>query len=149
MRYQGRFVVSHQPAAVFGFVADVRNEEKWNPRIRSIQKVTEGPVTTGTLFDGDYAPPMGRLRITVTQHAAPRRVCFSCQGRNMDFDVQIEIGPEGPRSAVALDMQVRPRGVFRLLLPILARSFQRQNDAALARMCEGIERGLQRPPSMP
>jgi hypothetical protein len=33
---------------VFGFAVDTRNEFKWNPKVRAMTKLTDGPIGLGT-----------------------------------------------------------------------------------------------------
>jgi hypothetical protein len=48
-------IVVHRPIAdVFDFLADIRNETAWNPRVIHIDQVSAGPIGRDTVFRGRY-----------------------------------------------------------------------------------------------
>ncbi|WP_083266460.1 SRPBCC family protein [Arthrobacter sp. U41] len=46
----GEIVIGRPPSEVFDFVADERNEPRYNPRILRVEKVTGGAIGNGTQF---------------------------------------------------------------------------------------------------
>jgi hypothetical protein len=63
----GEIVIGRPAEAVFGFAADQRNEPRYSPRVIRADKVSDGPVGTGTVFRS-AAKSMGR---TLTATVGP------------------------------------------------------------------------------
>jgi hypothetical protein len=55
-RIAGEVVIGRPVDVVFDFVADQRNEPRYNPRMVRADKVTGGPVGRGTVFAQRRAP---------------------------------------------------------------------------------------------
>jgi hypothetical protein len=49
-RIAGELVINRPVDEVFDFVADERNEPRYNPRIRRAEKLSPGPIGGGTRF---------------------------------------------------------------------------------------------------
>ena len=73
---EGSIVINRPADDVFDFVADQRNEPRYNPQMRRAEKITEGPIGVGTLFRAETAS-WGRpveMVIEVTIYEPPRRL---------------------------------------------------------------------------
>ena len=55
---------------VFDFTADPRNELQWNPKVRVMQKLTDGPVGAGTHMAAKYTMS-GHIELECTQYERP------------------------------------------------------------------------------
>jgi hypothetical protein len=64
LSHSTEMVIRRAPEDVFDFCSDLRSELQWNPKVKSVEKLTDG------LISG-HPPPT-----TSTQAAAP--VCRSC-----------------------------------------------------------------------
>jgi hypothetical protein len=60
-RIDGELVINRPIHEVFDFVADERNEPRYNPRICRAEKLTPGPIGRGTRFQAEarHARPNG------------------------------------------------------------------------------------------
>jgi polyketide cyclase/dehydrase/lipid transport protein len=85
MRGQMRCHVSRSPEDVFDFLADLRNESRWNPRVVGIQQVTPGSVGTGTKFHGTYRG-IGALDTVLHTCDRPSRIAFRSEGARMEIE---------------------------------------------------------------
>ena len=47
---EGDIVSNRAPEEVFDFVADERNEPRYNPKMRLAEKISDGPIGLGTRF---------------------------------------------------------------------------------------------------
>ncbi len=57
--------IDRSPEAVFDSVSDLRSELEWNPKVRVMEKITEGPVGLGTQFKAKWTKsPLVELEIT-------------------------------------------------------------------------------------
>jgi Polyketide cyclase / dehydrase and lipid transport len=66
-------VLVERPAdEVFDFLADVRNEERWNPNVLRIESEADGPLAVGGTFEGVYRRS-GRMRFVLVEAVRPSR----------------------------------------------------------------------------
>ncbi len=49
-RVEGEITISRPVRAVFDFVADERNEPRYNPRMVRAEQISEGPIARGRYF---------------------------------------------------------------------------------------------------
>jgi hypothetical protein len=56
---------------MFAFYSDLRNELRWNPRARSVEKLTDGPLTVGALAVQHRIPVVDGLHLFVQVHLDP------------------------------------------------------------------------------
>ena len=76
VRIEGEIAINRPVDEVFDFVADERNEPRYNPRILRVEKRTPGPIGLGTQFRAESAS-MGRtvgIAIEYTAYQRPRRL---------------------------------------------------------------------------
>jgi hypothetical protein len=118
-RVEGDLVIERPVEEVFDFVADERNEPRFNPRMLRAEKTSPGPIGLGTRFRAEMRM-RGRGRPVVmtvefTAFERPRRLASSTHMATMDIDRwnpdlrsrperdshALEVGPEtaGPRQA--------------------------------------------------
>ena len=50
LTYSTETVIRRSPEDVFEFCADLRSELQWNPKVKYIEKLTDGPVDVGTRY---------------------------------------------------------------------------------------------------
>ena len=115
---EGRGELSNAPDEVFDLLADARNEERWHPRAKRIEKTTPGAIGSGTEFRCDYRG-IGRMAVRITDYERPHRLGFAAEGRTLRMKIQFDLLPHDHGTAVAIHAQIEPRGVFRLTEPLL------------------------------
>jgi uncharacterized membrane protein len=124
-------VAVHRPVeTVFDFVADARNEPRYNPHIRLAEKTSGGPIGVGSRFRNETAS-MGRITewvIEITSYRRPWHLATSLHSSAMDIDgtMTFEAVPGGTRMRWSWDL--KPRGIFQLFAPLIRRSGQRLED---------------------
>ena len=72
-RIEGEIVIHRPVEEVFDFVADERNEPRYNPRMRRAEQTSSGPIGRGTRFRCE----MGRnveMAWEITAYERPRRL---------------------------------------------------------------------------
>ena len=125
---EGDIVIERPVDEVFDFVADERNEPRYNPRMLSAEKVTDGPIGEGTQFRAETATRRGsaEMAIEITRYERPSRLESSTRLSNMDIAGALTFDPvpEGTRMQWVWD--VRPRGVLKLMGPFISRMGERQ-----------------------
>lgn len=94
-RIGGELVINRPVEEVFDFVADERNEPRYNPRIRRAEKLSPGPIGRGTRFRAEA----GTLRRTVgiameyTAYEPPRRLASSIRMSSADIRGTLRFDP--------------------------------------------------------
>lgn len=141
-RIEGELVIDRPVEAVFDFVADERNEPRYNPHMRSAQKVSEGPIRAGTRFRSQVAS-MGRtigMATVLTAYERPRRLDSATRVSFMDTSGSLTFEPAGTGTRMRWSWQVEPRGLLRLASPVMAGVGRRQERATWV----GCKRYLER-----
>lgn len=128
---RGEIIISRPVDVVFDFVADERNEPRYNPRLLRAEKTSDGPIGPGTQFRAETTN-MGRaveMVVEITTYERPGRLASSTHLSAMDIDgtLTFESVPGGTRMAWSWD--VKPHGFSKLISPLIARMGQRQEKA--------------------
>jgi Polyketide cyclase / dehydrase and lipid transport len=78
-RIDGAVVIKRPVAEVFDFVADERNEPRYNPGIRRVEKLSPGPIGRGTRFRAEAVTLRRTVGMTIqyTVYERPRRLASS------------------------------------------------------------------------
>jgi len=142
VRIEGEIVIKRPLEEVFDFVADERNEPRYNPRMRRAEQISDGPIGVGTRFRAEIAS-MGRLVemvIEFTGYARPWRLASSTHMSSMDVQgaLMFDSVPEGTRMRWSWDVQ--PGGILKLLSPLVAGVGRRQERSiwtSLKHLLEG------------
>ncbi len=132
--------VSRPPEEVFDFLADIRNEAAWNPRIVRIDKMSEGSIGAGTTFHGLYKG-IGPLHTELVEFERPHRLSFRSRGPRMRIAGTFVLSAVQGKSSVALSADLEPQGPFRFIAPLMAPLIKRQNAAAGTRLQQTLEKG--------
>ena len=125
-------------AEVFDFLADIRNEVAWNPRVVQLDKTSSGPIAAGTTFRGRYHG-LGPLETELTAYERPGRLGFRSVGPRARLTGTFTLTPTQHGTSVVLVADLQPQGVFKLLEPLMAPMLKRQNAAAAARLQQALE----------
>ena len=120
IRIEGEIVIERPVEEVFDFVADARNEPRYNPRMLRAEKLTPGPIGLGTRFR-DEVKLMGRpaeIAIEIVGYERPRRLTDSIHLSTMDIrgGLTFDTVPAGTR--MRWSWELLPRGIFKLLAPL-------------------------------
>jgi carbon monoxide dehydrogenase subunit G len=130
VRIDGEIVINRPVDEVFDFVADERNEPRFNPRMRLAEQISDGPIGVGTRFRAEMVS-MGRtveMVVEFTGYERPRRLASMTYMSSMDirYILMFEPVPEGTRMGWSGDLE--PRGLLKLMSPLVARIGQRQEE---------------------
>jgi hypothetical protein len=124
VRIAGEIIIDRPVEEVFDVVADARNEPRYNPLVRNAVQTTPGGIGRGTRFREETIM-LGRPVATFIEHTnyeRPRRLVSAIHMATMDVrgNLTFDPVPGGTRMRWAWDL--KPRGVFRLLTPLIART---------------------------
>lgn len=127
---------------VFDFVADQRNEPKYNPDLLQSTKVTDGPITVGTQFAAVHLS-RGRsvdLTIEVTEYDRPRRFGSHTTMPGADIRGMLTFDSIANRTHMYWTWQVRPNHLGWLLAPVVRAVGTRQERACWTGLKQYLER---------
>jgi carbon monoxide dehydrogenase subunit G len=136
-------VIDRPPEEVFDFVADEENEPRYNPQMRRAEQISEGPIGVGTRFRAETVS-MGRavpMVIEFTGFDRPTRIEETAHMSSMDLHGRLTFEPVPPGTRMRWSWQLQPRGVLRLMGPLVA-SMGRRSER---RIWTGLKRLLEEP----
>ena len=127
---EGEIVINRPVEEVFDVVADERNEPLYNPRLLWVEKISSGPIGRGTRFRAATKTMVRPVEMTIefTEHERPQRLASLTHLPTMEIRgaLTFEPVPEGTRMRWSWELQ--PRGLLRLLTPLIDRMGQRQEQ---------------------
>jgi uncharacterized protein YndB with AHSA1/START domain len=127
-RIEGEIDIGRPVEAVFDYVADQSNEPQYNSHMVRAEKVTMGRVGVGTQFRSAVAS-MGRtaeMLIECTGYDRPRRLASTTSMQQAEISYTLTFEPVGPGTRMRWSGQVRPKGAYRLLGPLITWLGRRQ-----------------------
>jgi uncharacterized protein YndB with AHSA1/START domain len=141
-------IVIHRPIEdVFDFVADERNEPRYNPRMVRAVQVSTGPIGMGTRFEAETRSRGRSVALTIeyTAYERPRRLTSKTHLANMEIEGTLTFDPIPAGTRMQWSWNIQPRGAFRLITPLLARIGERQEKTIWTGLKQLLE--AQTPPS--
>jgi uncharacterized protein YndB with AHSA1/START domain len=138
----GEIVINRPVEQVFDFVADERNEPQFNPKVRTVEKVTPGPVGKGTRFRTQVKARRrtAEMSVELTAYDRPRRLTSVSALSNMEIEGTLTFDPvpEGTRMRWSWDLA--PRGTLRLATPVIGLIGRRQERTIWTSLKHLLER---------
>jgi Polyketide cyclase / dehydrase and lipid transport len=138
----GEIVINRPIDVVFDFVADERNEPRYNPRLRRVEQTTPCPIGLGTRFRAETTATMGHtaeMVIEWTDFDRPRRLASSTHMSAMDIHGTLTFDPVPAGTRMRWWWEITPRGLLRLVRPMVACLGQRQERANWAGLKHYLE----------
>ena len=146
-RVEGEIVIHRSVEEVFDVVADERNEPRYNPRMVHAELISEGPIGLGARFRAELET-MGRVMPMVVEFSGferPWRLASVTRSSIMETEgaLTFESVPGGTRMRWSWD--VRPRGVFKLMGPVVGLIGGRQERRIWGNLKRLLESAGERP----
>ncbi len=141
VKIQGETVIACPVEDVFDFVADERNEPKYNPRMVRAEKVTPGPVGKGTRWVATIKS-RGRpldMAMQVTDYQRPNRLGSMTRMSTAEIHGAVTFDPDPAGTRMRWSWDLRPKGIFRVLTPVIRRMGKRQEEETWARLKRYLE----------
>ncbi len=136
MKVTVKAVVPHPAAAVFDFVADMRNDEQWIPLVHGVVQVHGDRPGLGATYR--FTQRLGRhdieLTSTITKYERPRRLAWSVDHAAMDYRATMGFTPHAKGTKIVQTNVERWRFApwwLRLLGPGIIRKQLRRQLALL------------------
>jgi hypothetical protein len=140
-RIEGAIVIGRPVDVVFDYVADQSNEPHYNPQMVRAEKITPGPVGMGTRFRSAVAL-MGRtaeMLIEYTGYDRPTLLESTTTMRQATISYTLRFEPIAAGTRMHWSGQVRPKGAFRLLGPVIIWLGRRQEQRIWTSMKKHLE----------
>ncbi len=128
-RIEGEIIIHRPVEEVFDFVADERNEPRYNPHMLSVELTSAGPIGLGSRFRAELKTGRRTMQMTIefTGFDRPRRLASSTHSSMMDTvgALTFDLTAKGTRMRWSWD--VHPRGALRLM-PVIVRLVGRRQE---------------------
>jgi uncharacterized protein YndB with AHSA1/START domain len=135
------------PDEVFDVWADTRNENDWNPSATGFEKTTSGPIGPGAIFKG-AVKGMGMVTVEIVDFERPRKVEHRGSAQAFRFASTVILSPTAAGTHLHAQGQVEPRGVYKLMTPIMRPLMQMKFTATMASFKRAVEaRPRENPPN--
>ncbi|MHB8968648.1 MAG: SRPBCC family protein [Thermoleophilia bacterium] len=140
LAYTIEIEISALSEQVFDFCIDLRNELRWNPRAKLVEKLTAGPIETGTRFSAQWS----NTRLTtveIVQYDRPRswESLSRSIGMAVHFRGIVTASEVGTRYTAELEL--KPTGIAWLLAPFVFLLMRRQEPKNMQKIKNTLESG--------
>lgn len=114
--------INKPPAVVFDYASDHMHEPEWNPAMRSVRKLSDGPAGLGTRYEMEFVPGQPML---ATCDRFDRPWSWEVSGKALGMDVILggQVTPTPAGSHLVFHTEFRSSGFKNLVLPMIRRRF--------------------------
>jgi uncharacterized protein YndB with AHSA1/START domain len=136
--------IDEPPAVVFDYASDHTHEPEWNPKMRSVRKLTDGPIGKGTKYEMEFVP--GRP-VVVTCVCFDRPDRWEAVGDTLGMHISLggRVTPTAGGARLVLRTEFQAKGLRALALPLVGNRMKRE----LQRDVETIKAILESVPAEP
>lgn len=112
--------IKRSPQDVFEYCSDHTHELDWNPKMRFVNKLTEGPIGVGTRYEMEFIP--GRPLIAECVHFE-RPTAWKVEGRALGMNVTLggRVAAVNGGAHLVLETAFQAKGLRALALPLIRR----------------------------
>jgi len=125
---------------IFDYLADMRHEPEWLPGASNVRQTSEGVIGQGTTFAGTYARA-GTVTCELVAFDRPRALTIHGDARGMSFDDEILLREVDGGTELTATMRTTPKGLFKLVAPMMGRVIDRQFQGNWDRLKAKLETG--------
>jgi uncharacterized protein YndB with AHSA1/START domain len=138
---RGEVTIDAPVEEVFDLVADERHEPRYNPRIVSAEKLSEGPVGEGTRFTAQPKGmgARGRMSIEILEYDRPHRLHNVVRSPYLQVDGTLTFAPVNGQTLLRWDWTMELIGRMKVLSPglrLVGPRWERRNWVGLKRCIE-------------
>jgi Polyketide cyclase / dehydrase and lipid transport len=130
--------IARSPGDVFDYCTDLTREPEWNPKAKRVEKITDGPIGLGTRYEAEF---LQESPMTIELVRFERPVAWESLGRSRRMDAKGEgrVSATEDGARLVIRMELKPKGMLRVLLPVLGRFMHKQEERNLAAIKEALE----------
>jgi uncharacterized protein YndB with AHSA1/START domain len=116
----GEILINRPVEEVFDFVADERNEPRYNPRMLRAEKLSPGPVGLGSRFRAEMRTRPRPMEMTTefTGYERPRRLASTTRMSRMDIRGTLSFDPVPGGTRMRWSWELEPHGLLKLMTPL-------------------------------
>jgi hypothetical protein len=126
---------------VFDTAADSRNEPSFNPAMYGVELLTPEPIGLGTRFLAHMGKSKMDMLVELTEFDRPHRLSSLTKSSMMETYGTLTFTSETEVTVMAWDWEVRPKGWFRLLGPMVGPLGRRMERKIWSGLKERLETG--------
>lgn len=145
MEISEKLFIDCPPTMAFDLMADVRNLTRWNEGASRADKLSDGPIATGTVF---VTVNRGQeMKSTITTFSPPERLDFDVRSDRLDVASTFTFTPSGTGTELVIEFEPKTKGIMKLLFPVLRPIIKRDLAAQHLRFksfCEAQHRSSTR-----
>jgi uncharacterized protein YndB with AHSA1/START domain len=138
LAYRTETVIHRPPEDVFDYCSDLRSELQWNPKVKYIEKLTNGPVGVGTRYRARWANSEPTT-VEVMQFDRPRRWETKATARGMSIRFQGTVADAAPGARYTAYLELQPGRLAWLMAPFALLAMRRQDQKHMSRIREALE----------
>jgi uncharacterized protein YndB with AHSA1/START domain len=138
LSYSTETVIRRSPEDVFDYCSDLRSELRWNPKVKCVEKLTDGPVGVGTRYRARWSGS-GPTAVEVIRFDRPRRWETTTKARGMNIRFQGTVTDTAPGARYTASLELQPEGLARLVAPLALLAMRRQDQQHMHRIREALE----------
>jgi uncharacterized protein YndB with AHSA1/START domain len=135
----GRVRIAASPERVFDTVADSRNEPSFNTAMTEVELLTPEPVGLGTRFHARMGNAGMDMLVELTEFDRPHRLRSLTTSSMMETSGTLTFTTDADATLMVWHWQVRPKGWFRTLGPLVAPTGRRMER----KIWTGLKRRLE------
>ncbi len=136
-------VINRPVDEVFATVIDAGNYASWNPTVKASRRMDEGEIGQGSRFEWKLRG-FGTVIQEFEEFQRNERVRIVPQLKSLAGGHRFLFTAEGERTRVDHELEMTPRGVFRLFGPMMTRTGKRNLRATAEALQAHLERASER-----
>ncbi len=131
--------IDRAPDAVFEYITDLLREHEWNDQLRSVDRLTDGPLRLGSKYRVEFGRGIGDSVIEIVGFDPPSSWQTTSTSRHLDVQLAGRVVPASRGSRVMLETTLLPHWPLRLASPLLNRTMHDSWNKHLHRIKEILE----------
>ncbi len=141
--FEGSTVIDKPIEEVFDFLADGTNDPKFSPRVQEMEKLTDGPVGVGTVFESTVkdAGMKSNRQFELTEFERPAKIRWAEKTKNSITATEggYDLSAEGAGTKVRIWNLLEGHGLGKLLLPLALSAARKDAPNFADRIKEAVE----------
>jgi uncharacterized protein YndB with AHSA1/START domain len=135
-------VVSRPVEEVFDYLAQFDRHPEWQHDLKTA--TIDGPAAVGVkgTETRQMGPRVHTYEWRVSAFERPSKLGFETLTGPMRPAGSIALSPDGDGTRIDFQMDLNPRGLMKLMSPMISRQVQRTNDEHMAKLKELLESGV-------
>ncbi len=138
LAYSTDTVIRRPPQDVFDYCSDLCSELQWNPKVKYVEKLTDGPVGVGTRYRAQWVNS-GPTAVEVVAFDRPYSWQTTATARGMSIRFQGSVTDAGPGTRYSAYLKLQPRRLAWLVAPLALLAMRRQDQQNMDRIREALE----------